>query len=173
MSKRNIKLLVIFLAVLLLFGYFFNYRGRRLSLKYDREIINLQTELARQKIFQPVYARLLEQSNLDIPESLPMPAKTPLPRERIADLPEVYRQLAEATNTDFQVVIPDITSLGKDSKWLRLDVLVRGQFFDLRDLMLKIGEMPYLEHIEQIKVTTRATKECNIRMWLAVAPGQE
>ena len=174
MTKSNVTVMIIFLVVILAFGYFFNFRSRQLSFEYDRQTAALRTELAKQKIFQPAYARLLEQSELHLPENLPMPERSPLPREQIAALPEVYRELTDETNTDFQIVIPDITFLGKDSKWLRLDVLVKGQFFDLRDFLLELGKLPYLEHIEQVKVqTTRAAKECTIKMWLAVAEGQD
>ena len=174
MSKRNVTLLIVFLVVILAFGYLFNFRSRQRSFKYDRTITELQTELVKQKIFSPVYARLLEDSKLHVPKNLPMPERAPLPREKIAGLPEVYQSLSETTNTNFQVVVPDITFLGRDSNWLRLDVLLRGDFFDLRDYLLKLGELPYLEHIEQVRIqTTQAAKECTIKMWLSVAEGQD
>jgi len=51
---------------------------------------------------------------------------------------------------------------------LRLMIQVIGEFQDLRELLLDLGGLPYLEHIEIIQINSFGTKnKINLTIWIS------
>ena len=65
-------------------------------------------------------------------------------------------------------VLPDAQSLAEDSPFLLVNVTVTGDYLKLRDLLTAIGALPYLEHLEQVRIETiPGGKQVYLRIWLA------
>jgi hypothetical protein len=49
-----------------------------------------------------------------------------------------------------------------------MTVVMKGELFDLRNFLVLLGEVSYLEHIEQIQIrTTQDLKEIRLKLWMA------
>ena len=64
--------------------------------------------------------------------------------------------------------MPDVDSIIGGAGFLQMTVVMKGELFDLRNFMVLLGEVPYLEHIEQIQIrTAQDLKEIRLRLWMA------
>jgi hypothetical protein len=62
----------------------------------------------------------------------------------------------------------DIESLMTEPGILRMIIQVIGEFQNLRELLLDLGSLPYLEHIEVIQISSLGTKnKINLTIWIS------
>ena len=69
---------------------------------------------------------------------------------------------------EIEKIITDADSLIDDSGFLMLNVAVKGDVFDLRHFLVKLGEIQYIEHIERVQIRTLdKNKEMRLKLWIA------
>jgi Tfp pilus assembly protein PilO len=135
----------------------------------DRRAEKIRLEIEEQKGLQSLYQllKIKGQKSLNV---LPFPAKGKLSRDQIETMPGNFRDIAKKVNMDILYVSPDMASLGPDSRYLLVNVGIRGDFFNFRKFLSGIGELPYLERIEEIQIQENADiMEFKMKIRLAMA----
>jgi len=135
----------------------------------DRRAEKIRLEIEEQKGLQSLY-QLLKSKGQKSLNVLPFPAKGKLSRDQIETMPGNFRDIAKKVNMDILYVSPDMASIGPDSRYLLVNVGIRGDFFNFRKFLSGIGELPYLEGIEGIQVQENADiMEFKMKIRLAMA----
>ncbi len=134
----------------------------------DEQITSLNADIEEQKILYPVFKNLLKKARARAPEGLPFPKKVKLERDKTDKIALIFQELAKKSNLEFEEVITDVDSLIDDSGSLMLNVIMKGDMFDLRNFMVRLGEVQYIEHIERVQIRTLdKNKEIRLKLWIA------
>ncbi len=134
----------------------------------DQKLETLTEQLEEQNVLHPLYEDLVDKSKSETPSQLPFPKKAKLSRDETEDISAFFQQLARQNEFKVQTIVPDVVSLTDGSGYLKLDTVLKGEFFKLRDLLLQLGEIPYLEQIESIQIRTVGdAKEIRLKLWIA------
>ena len=134
----------------------------------DRDISTLQKKIDEQKTLYPLFQDLLKQSKVETPSQLPFPKKAKLSRDETGDISDFFQEIAHRNDFEVESIVPDVVSLTDGSGHLMLDARLKGKFLNFRQLLLQLGEIPYLEHIESIRIRTVGNaKEFRLKVWIA------
>jgi len=134
----------------------------------DKQIATLNADIEEQKILYPVFKDLLKKALHKAPEGLPFPEKVKLERDKTDKIALTFQELAKKSNLKIEEIIIDVDSLIDDSGFLMLNVAVQGDVFDLRNFLVKLGEIQYIEHIERVQIrTVDKSKEMRLKLWIA------
>ena len=137
--------------------------------RLDQKIKSIQFQIEEQKSLYPLYQLLQKKSQTRDAKVLPAPARSPLPRTQLDTIPSTFRQIAQKANIDTVLVSPNLNSLGNDSRFILVDTVVRCDFLNFRKLLIGLGEIPYLESIEEIQIQQNEdTMEFKMKIWLAL-----
>ncbi len=181
MAKRNIKLdvpaynkCVVFFLICLSGILFFIYMGivpaHKSIVGLNRKIEDAQLQVDIQETLLPIYKLLKKDFIIDDYKELPFPAKAGLPRKQTDEIFTVFREMARKCNMEALSIVPDLNYLHKNSRVLLVNTIVRGDFFSLRKLMIALGELPYLEHIETIDIQQdKDAKEFKMNIWITLS----
>ena len=140
--------------------------------KLDGEAERINTFIEEQRMLFPLYNELFKIAQEDVPAELPYPNKADLKQKEIGELSNVFQKLAKQSNMVLEDVEPDLQSLVDDTGHLRVNLNLKGKFFDLRAFLIRLGELPYLKHIEQIQtrtITGAEYLELKLKLWMAQA----
>lgn len=119
------------------------------------QIDALKTQIDEQRLLGPIYHRFTELLAGTQPEDLgdlPFPDPARLKPEQIADIEGLFRQLAAQDQLRIQRIGSDLNSMISETGELKLTLEIIGAFSNLRDFMLKLAELPYLNHVDRIEV---------------------
>ncbi len=168
LPTRSIVYFVMFLCVLLLFFLLVVYPQRISLAEADLDIKKLKVRIEEQKMLYPVFQNLLKKARVKDTEGLPFPKKTKLTRDEILKISSIFQKITQKSNLILKEIIPDVDALISDPGYLKLNLIIKGEFSDLRNLMLQLGELPYLEHIERIQIrSVQDSKEISFKILLA------
>ena len=123
--------------------------------RLDSQIDALKTQIDEQKLLGPIYSRFTRLLGETQPESmgdLPFPAPGRLTPEQVAGIEPLFRQLAEQSQLKVRHIGSDLNSMISETGELKFSIEILGAFSKLRGFILKLGELPYLTHIERIEV---------------------
>ena len=136
----------------------------------DRKIISVQFQLEEQNNLYPIYQLLKNRSQHKALMVLPFPARNRLSREVINLFPTTFKDIAKKAGMGAISISPDLNSLTDDSKFLIVNAVIRGDFFNFRKLLIGLGEVPYLERVEEIQVQqNQDIMEFKMKIRLALA----
>ncbi len=156
------------LCVLLFFFLLVIYPQHISLAEADLDIKKLKVRIEEQKILYPIFQNLLKKTRVKDTESLPFPKKTKLMHNETAKISSIFNEIAQKSNLILKEIIPDVDALIGGSEYLKLNLTVKGEFLDLRNFMLHLGELPYLEHIERIQIrSVQDSKEISFKIFLA------
>jgi hypothetical protein len=120
------------------------------------QIDDLHRQIDDQKLLAPIYKRFTEiLGNTTQPTervTLPLPHPERLQSEQIAGIEPFFRQLAEQNQLTVRQVGADLNSMIGETGELKFSLELVGPFSNLRGFLLKLGELPYLAHVERIEV---------------------
>ena len=134
----------------------------------DKQITSLNADIEEQKILYPVFKDLLKKALSKAPEGLPFPEKVKLEQGKTDKIALTFQELAKKSSLEIEEIITDADSLIDDSGFLMLNVAVKGDVFDLRNFLVKLGEVQYIEHIEQVQIRALdKNKEMRLKLWIA------
>lgn len=130
------------------------------AIKYaDKEIEQLSQEVKIQELLYPVYRELIKEATQKTPLKLPVPEKSKIPRNDLSLVNKVFQEIARENNVSFNSAVPDASSYLEDTGHLVMNVEYGADFFQMRGLMLRICQLPYLESIEEMTVETAQDKK--------------
>ena len=135
-----------------------------------RKIQNVQLQVDIQETLLPIYQLLKEDFLADDYKTLPFPEKARLSKEQSDKAFVIFREMAKKFNMEVLSIVPDLKALYVDSQFLLVNTVLHGEFFNFRKLLLALGEIPFLEHIEAIEIQQKPeTKEFKIDFWIAIS----
>lgn len=156
-------------SVIFLFIVFAIYPNQMSLIRMDREVEALSTRIEEQQIMSPLFDELMKLSQKKDPDMLPFPKREKVKRSEIGNVSLTLKKFSEESNLTVGEITPDVNTLVDDSGYVKMVLKVRGQFSDFRNFLLKIGELPYVDHIEQIQIRTvpdTETYELGLKVWL-------
>lgn len=169
-SKRKMVICLTALGGLVLFILGGIIPVQRYSVGLDREIKDIRFQLEEQKSLQPIYQSLKTKSMAGTGRVLPTPNKSGLARDLIAVVPPTLRKIAVDANMDPLSVTPDVNALAGQPRYLIVHSVLRGEFHDFRRYLIGLGQLPYLEHIEEIEIQQNPDlMEFKMKIWLALS----
>ena len=167
-SSQSIRYIVICVVGILGFVLLSIFPTYRAIIATDNRIGTLKKQVEEQDVLYPLFEDLVKKSKSDTPSQLPFPKKAKLSRDDTEDISAFFQQLARQNEFKVETIVPDMVSLTDGSGYLKLDTVLRGEFFKLRNLLLQLGEIPYLEKIESIQIRTVGdVKEIRLKLWIA------
>ncbi len=168
-SESTIKYLIIcggIIAIFLLVGIFPMYRY---SIYQVGEIKKTKDQIEERKANMPLYLSLqkvLERKDL---QNLPNPKKTTISRAEAEKFPNVFKAIAGKSGLSAISVRSDLANTAGSSKLLLHNAVVKGNFTNLRKMLIALSAIPYLDKIEEIRISQRAdSMEYRIQFWLAI-----
>ncbi|HBO85312.1 MAG: hypothetical protein A2073_08015 [Deltaproteobacteria bacterium GWC2_42_11] len=136
---------------------------------FDKKIKETRSLLQEQKNLLPIYQTLIKDIESKKSPALPMPEKSAISKGDSTQIFETFRELAKKSGLETLSIVPDLKSLSDSSKSLSVSMAFKGEYFDFRNLLMHISEIPYLEHIELIDIQqTPDAKEFRIKVWLSL-----
>lgn len=168
-SKTTIKYLIICGGIIVLFILVGLFPMYRYNIYQTGEIKKTNDQIAERKANIPVYLELkktMESKDLYI---LPNPKKTTITRAEAAKFPNVFKRIAGQSGLVAVSVTPDASNTNNSSKLLLHNAIVKGNFTNLRKMLISLSAIPYLDKIEEIRISQRAdSMEYKIQIWLAI-----
>ena len=135
-----------------------------------KDIKKLQDQIEEQKGLGQVYQ--LAQSDTDKKTAfvLANPARTKLSRQETEKFQKSFRAEAEKASLMVMSLTPDPDSMGVASKYLIYNATVKGEFANFRKLLVVLGEMPYVEQIEEMNMKQDSdSMEFGLKIGIALA----
>jgi len=142
---------------------------QKLLARLDMEIKSMETQIEKQRVLFPIYKDLLKKVRSERLGDLPFPERAELDRDKTAEISSICKEIALKNNLEVVSIIPDISSLAKRPGLLPISMLLKGNFFDFRNYLIQLGEIPYLEHIEEIRIQpVEGSKEFRLKFQMAL-----
>ncbi len=154
------------IAILLLIGI---YPAHRTMTELDQSITKLQSDIEAQKLLFPVFIQLLKRSRQKSPSLLPAPEPQKLPRGDTSMLSQRFKNIAAENGVEVKRFTPDLESLIEGSGRLKMIAAVSGTFPDIREFLIRIGAIPFLDSFEYIQLQAppdTGPLELTMRFWV-------
>lgn len=170
MSKlhpQNLIYLVVCCGGVLAFVILFIFPNSSEISDLEQELDAIQLKIHEQELLNPIYRELIKQAQKEMPSNLPVPEKGKIEKRTIAELNDIFSNLAEESGVLFESAVPDADSYLDESGQLTINVSFSGDFFNFRDLLLGICKLPYLSSIDELNLKSeRATKRLQLKLQL-------
>ena len=137
------------------------------ALRQENGII--RTRIEQHEVLFPVYLRLHNLIHFEAPEVLVSPSREKLPHTDIALISVTLSGLGEAYGLEVMSATPQADSLKAESDLLLVNILLIGELPALREFMIALENLPYVEHIESVRIKpVQAAKEFKLKVWIAI-----
>ncbi len=129
----------------------------------------LKNQIEEQKEQKPIYLNLLKTlSNKDL-RVLPNPEKQAIPRGEVGKIQDDFRNIAGRAGLMMVSNTPDLNSSAGSPSSLLYNVLLKGEFANLRKTLIGLGSVPYLDKIEEISIQQYPSyMEFKMKIWIAI-----
>lgn len=148
------------------------YPHHTLLSEMNSELTSAKNRLEEQKILFPVFCELMEKARDKKPENLSFPDGKKLSKDEAIRVTDIFQKAAQKSNLEIEGMSPNVKSLIGGSGHLIINIRAKGDFFDFRNFIVKLCEMPYLEHMEQISIHA-GDRSDNLEFRLKIRLAQE
>ena len=167
-SKRIATYLILCIGVLFTFIVLIIYPYHTSLAEADSEIEITKGRIEDQKLLFPIFKDLLNKAGRKESSLLLLPEKKKLARDEIDGVSSMIQKIAQRSNLKVGGIMPDVDSLIGGAGFVKMTVVMKGELFDLRNFLVLLGEVSYLEHIEQIQIrTAQDLIEIRLKLWMA------
>jgi len=129
----------------------------------------LKNQIEEQKELGPIYLSLLKVTNNKDLRVLPSPKKTTIPREEAGKFQDDIRMIAGKSGLTMVSLKPDLNTSSGSSASLLHNVVLKGEFANLRKMLIGLGAVPYLDRIEEINIQQYPdSMEFRMKIWIAL-----
>ncbi len=170
LPSQSITLILIFGVGILAFIMLVIYPNYISLIDMDMEIKSLNARLEEQKVLFPVFKDIFKKAQISNKMDMPFTNKEKLSREDTEIIPIIIKKATQKGNIKLESIVTDVESAIGDSAHLRIDISLKGGFLDLRKFLLKLNKLPYLEHIEKIRIQSEKKShelQCDLKIWMA------
>ena len=134
----------------------------------DVEIKKIKVSMDEQKILTPVYNNLLKKTKFKKTTGIAASKKKKLAQGDTRKIIQLLNNIAKNSNITLVNVTPDVDTLIGGSGYLLIQIVAKGEFINLHNFLFQLCELPFLEFIEQINITSvRKTKEFRLKVWMS------
>ncbi len=131
------------------------------------EIETLQSRMKDQKVLYPVFKDILKKARFKETQKLPFSDETKYTMDNSGDHLSVLQKIALKHKFKIDKIVPQIDSLGKNSDYMKVNLVIEGAFIDLRNFLISLEQLPFLEHIEKMGIkTVKDTNKINLKIWI-------
>jgi len=106
----------------------------------------------RRHVLTPLIAELQKNDAAPMPGGEGFPEPLPLPDTSAEDYEKVIGQILLQCDLTQTVLTPDIQSILSDKGYILVDLTARGAFSNFRNLILRIGRLPFILGIDRFRV---------------------
>ena len=111
---------------------------------------------------------LSNKARFQTPDNLPFPKKEKLSKNETGNISGIIQNIILLNDFELNSILTDVGGLMDGSGILKMSVDVTGDFENLRKLILQLGTLPYLEHIENIHIDNANDKQnILLKLWIA------
>ncbi len=136
----------------------------------SNELNKLENQLAAQKDLGPIHLMLTKTMENKKELTLPNPPLKAISREEATKFPDIFKAMTEKSGLRMLSITPDLTKLSAGQSSLVYNAVVRGDFVNFRKLLIGLGDIPYLEKIEEVSVKQLSdSMEMQAIVWLKVS----
>lgn len=168
LPTRNMMIIIIFgagLLVFILLSVFPNYIAYS---NINHKISVLKDQIEEQKILSPIFEDLSEKAQFEEPDSLPFPKKEKLSKYATSKISSVIQKIILGNNYKLESIVTDVDALMKGSGHFKISIVMQGEFMNLRNVVLQLGTLPYLDHIELIQINNyNEINQVRLEIWIA------
>lgn len=168
LPTRNIMVIFLFgggVLFFILLSIFPNY------LAYSNiihEIKTLQNQIEEQKLLSPIFSDLSEKTKFKDPKNLPFPQKDKLSKNETGNISAIIQDIIRQNDYTLISILTDMDGLIEESGTLKVSIEMTGDFMNLRNLILQLGTLPYLDHIEYVRIDSHNNKQLFLlKVWIA------
>lgn len=155
------------IVIILLLGIF---PLNRLNASRSSDIEKIQNQIDEQKGLGQVNQLIKSASENKAVYVLPNPAKIKLARQETDKFQKAFRAEAEKANLMVMSLMPDVQSMASGSQYLIYDAAIKGEFANFRKLLVGLGELPYIEQIEEMNIKQESdSMEFRVKIGIALA----
>ena len=167
--KQSIIYLMLCLTGVLIFILAGILPNSRTITELSAKIVDARFRIEEQQALNPFQKSLRDKSEKKESEILPLPAKGLLAQDKINTLPSTFSVAAKMSGMSMVSSIPNLNALTGDAQLLSVNVVLRGDFINLRKFLINLGGIPYMRQIEEIAIQQKPdTKEFKLKIWVAV-----
>lgn len=134
----------------------------------NHEINTLQNQIEEQKLLSPIFSDLTKKTKFKDPQNLPFPQKAQLSKNDTGNIAAIIQKIIQQKNFNLVSIQTDVGGLLEDSGTLKVSIEMIGDFLNLRDMILQLGALPYLEHIEFVRIDSHSeSQQFQLKIWIA------
>jgi len=134
----------------------------------NQKINDEKRMIEEQGTLQPLF-RSLQGIHGKASPSLTVPPRVALKRSEIERIDASFREMAGRFGMKVISVVPDLASAG-DSQVLLVYVSLKGDFENFRNVLKKLGELPYVDQVEEFAIQhTGNSRALDITMQISLA----
>ncbi len=168
--EKSLWYLFVCAGIIVLIGLLTIFPMHKINAHKSNELNKLENQLAAQKDLGPIYVMLTKTTENKKELTLPNPPQKAISREEATKFPDIFKEMAEKSGLRMLSITPDLTKLSAGQSSLVYNVLVRGDFVNFRKLLIELGDIPYLEKIEEVSVKQLSdSMELQAIVWLKVS----
>jgi Tfp pilus assembly protein PilO len=168
LATKSLLYLLIFGGGVILFILIAILPAHKSAANLDADIEKIKLRIEEQKILSPVYQTLLRNMQNREPEGLTFAKKQKLAKGDAQTLASKIQEMAVKSKLRLADFNPDVETIISDSGFLKINILVNGEFLNLQTFLVQLCQLPYLELIEQITIqSVKDPKEFRLQIWLA------
>jgi Tfp pilus assembly protein PilO len=135
----------------------------------DVRTTEVKTRIEEQQTLAPFYQSLKDRSGKDDLKFLPLPTKSSLPHAMISTVPAVFGDAARSSGMSLMSASPQPSAMTGGAQTLPVNVTLQGNFMNFRKFLIRIGGIPYVQHIEEISIQEAPNaREFRLKILLAV-----
>jgi hypothetical protein len=167
--RQSMIYLLLCLTGILIFIFAGILPNSRTMAELSTKTTDVQFQLEEQRALSPIQKSLQDKSEKKESEILPLPAKGILVQAKINTLPMTFSTAARMSGMSMVSAIPTFAALPGEAQFLSVNVVLRGDFINLRKFLINLGGIPYVTQIEEIAIQQKPdTKEFRLKIWVAV-----
>ena len=168
LPTKNILFIILFGGGILLFVLLSIFPNYIAYSNIENEINALRQQIEEQKILSPIFTDLSDKTKFENPENLPFPKKEKLSKNETGNISAIIQGIIRQNDFKIDSILTDVGGLMNGSGMLEINVEMTGDFINLRNMILQFGTLPYLEHIETIRIENTDEKQnVFMKLWIA------
>ncbi len=137
--------------------------------RLDEDIAGIKAFIEEQKVLSPLYKELSAKAQEDHSQISFKASRIGLSVDQLDGLSVLFKKIAQSCNLEAISVTPDPKSLAQNPQFISVYLIVRGNFLKLRQFLLEVERLSFLEHIGEMQVQEAfGGKAFRFKIWLAV-----
>lgn len=164
---QSLLKVVIFVGGLVLFVLLAILPVRKESAALDLQIETLRNRIEEQSLLMPLYENLVKKTQTQPPEAIDRIEKASLERGGTERVVEQLNQMAENNRLTLVTFSPSIETILGQSKYLSVDMVLQGEFINMRPFLLELCRLPYLAQVKSIQIESeKDVRQIRLQAWL-------